>query len=48
MQYSVICPVDSLFKMANNTVLRGGYIITVGVVFLYTVARKIKGLTCLT
>ena len=23
-QYSVICPVDSLFKMANNTVLRGG------------------------
>ena len=22
---SVICPVDSLLKMANNTVLRGGY-----------------------
>ena len=24
----VICPVDSLFKIANNTVLRGGYCIT--------------------
>ena len=23
-QYSVICPVDSLFNIANNTVLRGG------------------------
>ena len=25
-QYSVMCPVDSLFKMANNTVLRGEYV----------------------
>ena len=28
--YSVICPVDSLFKMANNTVLRGGTLNIIG------------------